>query len=69
MTTAGLSQWAAACASAFLLLTLAAVAPSSGQAQVCDIGSRLELFVDEYLIESMNMENTHLIWAIPGGKA
>jgi len=54
MTIASLSQCAAACASVFLLLTLAAVASSSAQAQVCDIGSRLELFVDEYLIESMN---------------
>ena len=54
MTTANLLQGAAACASALLLLALATSGPGSAQDEVCSIGSRLELFVDEYLIETMD---------------
>ena len=53
MTTANLSQ-GAACASALLLLALATSGPASAQAEVRDLGSRLELFVDDYLVESMS---------------
>jgi len=54
VTTANLSQCVTACISTLMLLTLAAAAPTPAQAQVRNIGSRLELFVDEYMIESMN---------------
>ena len=65
MTTANLSQWAAACASALLLLTLTTSGPASAQAEVRDLGSRLELFVDDWLIESMEGAELQLHHPVP----